>query len=203
MNAAGRRLPGASSLVRAVVAASTSVLVFCCRTLPQLPDRPTSAALQPGRDSPLVRSVQDSAPDPNMTGFRLMPIGFSSLDARVELAHRAMYSLDVQYYLIANDRTGRLLMRNLRDAALRGVRVRLLVDDLYTSGGDEMFRGLAAFQNVEVRLFNPFCCARQSVATKCMASLVDFKRLNHRMHNKLYIADGAVVVMGGRDIADA
>jgi len=54
-----------------------------------------------------VRSIQDSTPNPNMTGFRLMPIGFSSLDARVELARRAVHSLDVQYYLIANDRTGR------------------------------------------------------------------------------------------------
>jgi putative cardiolipin synthase len=137
-----------------------------------------------------------------MTGFWLMPIGFSSLDARVELARRAVHSLDVQYYLIANDRTGRLFMRNLRDAALRGVRVRLLVDDLNTTGGDEMFRGLAAFENVEVRIFNPFCCGRQSVATKYIASLVDFQRLNHRMHNKLFIADGVVAVMGGRNIAD-
>jgi putative cardiolipin synthase len=104
--------------------------------------------------------------------------------------------------LIQNDRTGRLLMRNLRDAALRGVRVRLLVDDLYTVGGDPMFRGLAAFPNVEVRLFNPFCCARQSIASKYAASIGEFGRLNHRMHNKLFIADGAVVVAGGRNIAD-
>ena len=128
--------------------------------------------------------------------------GYYSLDARIELVRRARYSLDVQYYLIQNDRTGRLLMRNLRDAALRGVRVRLLVDDLYTVGGDQMFRGLAAFPNVEVRLFNPFCCARDSVVSRYAASLGDFKRLNHRMHNKLFIADGAVAVMGGRNIAD-
>jgi putative cardiolipin synthase len=131
-----------------------------------------------------------------------MPLGFSSLDARVELARRAAHSLDVQYYLIANDRTGRLFLRNLRDAALRGVRVRLLVDDLYTTGGDQMFRGLAAFPNVEVRLFNPFCCARHSIAAKFMASLGDLQRVNHRMHNKLFIADGVVGVMGGRNIAD-
>jgi len=131
-----------------------------------------------------------------------MPLGFYSLDARIQLARRARYSLDVQYYLIQNDRTGRLLMRNLRDAALRGVRVRLLVDDLYTAGGDPMFRGLAAFPSVEVRLFNPFCCARESIASKYVASIADFRRLNHRMHNKLYIADGAVAVMGGRNIAD-
>src|SRR5438093_13582490 len=93
-------------------------------------------------------------------------------------------------------------MRNLRDAAVRGVRVRLLVDDLYTVGGDPLFVGLAAFPNVEVRLFNPFCCARQSFASKYAASLLDLGRLNHRMHNKLFIADGAMVVAGGRNIAD-
>ena len=65
-----------------------------------------------------------------------------------------------------------------------------------------MFRGLAAFPNVEVRLFNPFCCARQSVASRFAASLGEFRRLNHRMHNKLFIADGAMAVMGGRNIAD-
>ena len=118
------------------------------------------------------------------------------------LSRRARDSLDVQYYLIQDDRSGRLLMRNLRDAALRGVRVRLLVDDLYTGAGDAMFRGLAAFPNVEVRLFNPFCCARQSTRANTWPRSLDFRRLNHRMHNKLLIADGVVAVMGGRNIAD-
>ena len=131
-----------------------------------------------------------------------MPLGLYALDARIQLVERARYSLDVQYYLIQDDRTGRLFMRKLRDAALRGVRVRLLVDDLYTAGADPMFSGLAAFANVDVRLFNPFCCARQTVASRFVASLADFSRLNHRMHNKLLIADGAIAVMGGRNIAD-
>src|SRR5258705_4179275 len=170
--------------------------------LPTQFDRPFSSAQRPSAESPLVRIAQDSSPAPTLTGFRLMPEGFYSLDARIQLARRARYSLDVQYYLIQDDRTGRLLMRNLRDAALRGVRVRLLVDDLYTAGGDPMFRGLAAFPNVEVRLFNPFCCARQSIISKYLASIADFRRLNHRMHNKLFIADGVFAVMGGRNIAD-
>ncbi len=131
-----------------------------------------------------------------------MPLGLYSLDARIELIRRARSSLDVQYYLIQDDRTGRLFMRSLRDAALRGVRVRLLVDDLNTAGADPLFAGLAAFPNVEVRLFNPFCCARRSLVTRFVASLADFGRLNHRMHNKLFIADGAIAVMGGRNIAD-
>jgi putative cardiolipin synthase len=150
----------------------------------------------------LVRIAQASLPAPDLTGFRLMPLGAYSLDARIQLARRAKHSLDVQYYLIQNDMTGRLLLRNLRDAALRGVRVRILVDDLYTSGGDPLFIGLTAFPNVEVRLFNPFCCGRDTLTSKYVASLADFGRLNHRMHNKLFIADSTMVVAGGRNIAD-
>ena len=190
------------SRLRGSAALLVSVLLAACGALPTQVDRPFSPARQPSADSPLVRIAQNSIPEPTLTGFRLMPDGFYSLDARIQLARRARDSLDVQYYLIQDDRTGRLLMRDLRDAALRGVRVRLLVDDLYTAGSDPMFRGLAAFPNVEVRLFNPFCCARQSTAGKYIASLADFRRLNHRMHNKLFIADGVFAVMGGRNIAD-
>jgi putative cardiolipin synthase len=179
-----------------------SVLVAACGALPTRPDVPASRALSASPDSLLARVAHDSTPSQSLSGFRLMAGGYYSLDARIELVRRARESLDVQYYLIQNDRTGRLLMRSLRDAALRGVRVRLLVDDLYTVGGDPMFRGLAAFTNVEVRLFNPFCCARQSVASRYTGSLVEFRRLNHRMHNKLFIADGSIAVMGGRNIAD-
>jgi putative cardiolipin synthase len=118
MNASGRRSPGPSLLLRAAVAGLMAVLVYGCGMVPVLPDRPASSALQPASDSPLARSVQDTTQNANMTGFRLMPVGFSSLDARVELARRAVHSLDVQYYLIANDRTGRLFMRNLREQLL-------------------------------------------------------------------------------------
>jgi putative cardiolipin synthase len=170
--------------------------------LPQKSERPFSAAQQPSPDSPLVRIARDSTPSPEQTGFRLMPLGVYALDARVQLARRARHSLDLQYYQINNDKTGRLLLRNLRDASMRGVRVRLLIDDLYTTGGDDLFVGLAAFPNIEVRLFNPFCCGRGSLTGKYTTSLADFGRLNHRMHNKLFIADGAIAVAGGRNIAD-
>ena len=139
--------------LRASAAVLVSILLSACGALPTQVDRPFSPARQASADSPLVRIAQDSSPAPTLTGFRLLPDGFYSLDARIQLARRAHDSLDVQYYLIQDDRTGRLLTRNLRDAALRGVRVRLLVDDLYTADGDSMFRGLAAFPNVEVRLF--------------------------------------------------
>ncbi len=186
----------------ATIALLVAALLAGCGSLPLRGEQAESRALAPSTDSPLARVAHASVPAPTLSGFRLMPDGFYSLDARIELVRRARDSLDVQYYAIENDRSGRLLMRNLRDAALRGVRVRLLVDDLNTVGGDTMFGGLAAFQNVEVRYFNPFCCARENLATRFAASLGDFKRLNHRMHNKLFIADGAIAVMGGRNIAD-
>ena len=173
-----------------------------CGTLPPCPEPPPSAARPPSPDSPLARIAAASSPSPELSGFRLMPLGVFSLDARIELADRARHTLDVQYYQVQNDATGRLLLRHLRDAAARGVRVRLLVDDLYTVGGDPLFSGLAAFDNIEVRLFNPFCCGRTSILNKYTASLFDFARLNHRMHNKLFIADGAIVVTGGRNVAD-
>jgi putative cardiolipin synthase len=121
----------------------------------------------------------------------------------LQLAQRAATSLDVQYYQFENDSTGRLLLAALRDASQRGVRVRLLVDDLYTSHSDPLLRGLASFPNVEVRLFNPFCCNRSAGAGgRYTASIFDFGRLNHRMHNKMFIADGVMAVAGGRNIAD-
>ena len=173
-----------------------------CGTLPQRMALPHSAALPPVAASPLVKIAEVSQPAADLTGLRLMPFGLFSLDARIQLAQRAHNTLDVQYYQIHNDKSGRLLLRTLRDASLRGVRVRLLVDDLFTTGGDELFRGLAAFANVEVRLFNPFCCNRTGFVSKFAGSLFDYKRVNRRMHNKLFIADGVMAVAGGRNIAD-
>ena len=190
--------------LRVFAAAGLAAVVAGCGTAPIRSETAPVSALPAFSASPLVRLVRASTPpgDERLSGFRLMPAGFYSLDARVELARRATRSLDIQYYQINNDRTGHLLLRNVRDAALRGVRVRLLVDDLYTIGGDELFIGLSAYPNVEVRLFNPFCCGRDSLLSKYASSLADFPRLNHRMHNKLFIADSAIVVAGGRNIAD-
>ena len=197
------RVPGSQTGAIATKALLlASVLLTACGTLPADVERAPSTSLGPAATSPLAQLAENSIAEPGLTGFRLLPLGPYALGARIELARRAHESIDAQYYLIANDRTGRFFMRTLRDAALRGVRVRLLIDDLYTAGSDEMFTGLAAFPNVEVRLFNPFCCGRESIPGKYIASLGDFTRLNHRMHNKLFVVDGALAVMGGRNIAD-
>ncbi len=178
-------------------------LLTGCGTLPEGIQRTPSQSIAPSVKTALGQIAKASTPSPEQSGVRLLPLGLYSLDTRLQLALRAQATLDVQYYQLENDSTGRLLMRHLRDAARRGVRVRLLVDDLYTTHSDGLLRALSAHPNIEVRLYNPFCCARGAgVAGRYAASLFDFGRLNHRMHNKLFIADGAAAVIGGRNIAD-
>ncbi|MDB5731427.1 MAG: phospholipase [Variovorax sp.] len=178
------------------------VLLGACGSLPAGHPQAETQVLPPDPSDPLVRIVAASTPPGEHSGVRLMPLGVYSLDARLELARRARHTLDVQYYVIENDGSGRLLLRTLKEAAQRGVRVRLLIDDLYTSRTEPLLQALAATPNIEVRLFNPFCCARSSLAGRFVASAFDLRRLNRRMHNKLFIADGVMAVAGGRNIAD-
>lgn len=178
------------------------VLTSGCASLPTSVVRDESAAIPVSTDTSLGRVASSSSPDAALSGFRLLPSGAFALDARLELARRAESALDLQYFLIKSDATGHSILRELRDAALRGVRVRLLLDDLHTSGQDALLLGLAAHPNVEVRLFNPFASRRGGLIRRFAASLPEFERLNHRMHNKLFIADGAIAIAGGRNIAD-
>ena len=82
------------------------------------------------------------------------------------------------------------------------MQVRPLVDDLYTAHTEQLLLALGATPNIEIRLFNPFCCACSSLAARFTASAWDISRLNHRMHNKLFVADGSLAVVGGRNLAD-
>ena len=178
------------------------VLAGCAGLPPRAPEPPTlSIAASPattlGRAAASLSAAQDG-----LSSIRPLVEASFALDARFELMRRAQASLDVQTYQLGNDKTGRLLLRELRDAARRGVRVRLLLDDFYTAGMDRLLLGLAAEPNAEVRLFNPFVNARDHSATRWLEFFGDFRRLNHRMHNKLFVADGAMAIAGGRNLAD-
>ncbi len=153
--------------------------------------------------APALAGAATAAGEPlARSGLRPMPDPDIALDARITLIRRAQSSLDVQYYQVGNDAVGRLFLRELRDAARRGVRVRLLVDDFYTPGMDPLLQGLAAHDHVEVRLFNPFVGARADTLGRLVNLAFDFRRLNHRMHNKMFVADGAMAIVGGRNMAD-
>ena len=192
-----RRAGGALAL------AAVALLAAGCAGLPRDVQRTPSTAIRASTDTELGRIAAASPGDPALSGFRLMSWSAQAFTARTTLAERAQRSIDAQYYVLEDDNTGRALLRALRDAAARGVRVRLLLDDLYTGGHDPLLLGLAAHPNVEVRLFNPFMARHDSVNWRVIGSLFDFDRINHRMHNKLFIADGAMAIAGGRNIGDA
>lgn len=200
----------ASALLRLIVVSTLalSALLQGCAMLPPHVARVASTAIPAsqnevlGRAAALSMAANKEALSGEVSGFRPLPLSAYAMDARLTLVRLAQKTLDVQYYLLQNDVTGHALVRALRDAAVRGVRVRVLVDDLYTHESDQMLLALAAYPNVEVRLFNPFPSGRIFAATRWGFALFDFARINHRMHNKMLIADGAFAVAGGRNIAD-
>jgi putative cardiolipin synthase len=119
--------------------------------------------------------------------------------ARLAMADLAEKTLDGQYYIWDGDTTGLILADHLLRAADRGVRVRLLIDDHYMSESrDNNIAALDAHPNIEIRFFNPVRNRRW----RMMSLLAEFGRVNHRMHNKLFVMDNAVGIVGGRNIAD-
>jgi putative cardiolipin synthase len=177
-------------------------VLSACVGLPKHVEKyPTEALPNPGSTS-LGQIVAHSGAVANMSGIRLLSSGAEAFDSLIALADHAQRTLDVQYYLIDQDESSRTLLHHVRLAADRGVRVRLLVDDLHTAGEDRRFMHLGEHANVEVRVFNPFPGGRLATWTRFLASASDMRRLNHRMHNKLFVADNALAITGGRNIGD-
>jgi putative cardiolipin synthase len=187
-----------------LLSALALVAVAGCATLPAPPERVATHALRDTAATTLGRIAAASlvGAAPGDSGFRLMPSGEFAFEARIALARRAEASLDVQYYQVQNDSIGLRFLGELAAAARRGVRVRLLVDDLYTGDEDALLRSMAALANVQVRLFNPLPARGGSPAMRIFWSLHEFTRINHRMHNKLFIADTRFSISGGRNMAD-
>ncbi|MED7773668.1 phospholipase D family protein [Aeromonas dhakensis] len=124
-----------------------------------------------------------------------------ALKLRCQLIRGARSRIQAQYYSWEEDSSGKLLLSELLHAAKRGVRVQLLIDDLYA--GDNRFLEMVAHQpGIEVRLFNPFWLRGWRPLTLLLEGLLSFRRINHRMHNKLLLVDGSQAVIGGRNIGD-
>jgi putative cardiolipin synthase len=194
---------GRSTLALLGIFAAAAVLAGCATLPPPVAQTPTHAPTDVA-DTVLARVARAGAPAgvPAPSGFRLLPEGATAFDARIAMARHAERSIDAQYYILSTDATGLLFLRELRDAARRGVRVRLLVDDLYTTGKDELFALLAAQPNFELRVFNPLPVHFGPLALRFALSLHDLRRIDRRMHNKLLVADNSLAVTGGRNIAD-
>ena len=170
--------------------------------MPRHVEKTRSEALPDPDTTSLGRLVAGEESNKNLSGIRLLSSGEEALADLIALADHAERTLDIQYYIIQQDESARLLLHHVRLAAERGVRVRLLVDDLNTAGEDRRFMHLGEHSNLEVRVFNPFPGGRFATWTRFVASATDIRRINHRMHNKLFVADDALAITGGRNIGD-
>ena len=179
-----------------------------CATLPPGADHPRtpSTSLAPPLPTPLGTQAEAQARShPGLSGGRLLARGVDGLVLRTQMVRAAQRSLDVQYYIFVEDYTGRVLLDAVLDAAQRGVRVRILIDDLNLHGRPQTRETLAALDhhdNIEMRVFNPFAYRGDNAAVHAVDALLNARRVNHRMHNKLMVADNAVALVGGRNISD-
>ncbi len=176
-----------------------ALVVAGCATLPQDVSRPASYGVERTDETRLGQRARAlTAAHPGLSGVHPLRRGTDAFLARLALTAVAERSLDLQYYIWHNDLTGRFLVAKVLEAAERGVRVRILIDDLGTSAKDEGLLMLDAHPSIEVRLFNPVALRR----ARGLGALLEFRRINRRMHNKSFTADNQFAIVGGRNIGD-
>jgi cardiolipin synthase C len=170
-----------------------------CATVPAQVERSESHAFTDTARTRIGAAVRPlAAAHPGLSGARALLDAREAFVARYALAQAAERSIDVQTYIWRPDTSGSLLAQALWDAAERGVRVRILLDDANTAGLDPAIAALDAHPNIEVRLFNPFAHRSWRIGD----FLTDFARVNRRMHNKSFTVDNQATIIGGRNIGD-
>jgi putative cardiolipin synthase len=170
-----------------------------CTSVPRPVAREPSAALTHTADTTLGRAIAaDLAAHPRESIFYPLPLGTEAFAARLALIRAAGRSIDAQYYVVHDDDTGRALLAEMLHAADRGVRVRLLLDDIHTGGEDTLLAALDAHPHFEVRVFNPF----HYRSARWLDFTLRFSHVNRRMHNKSLTADNQLTIVGGRNIGD-
>ncbi len=176
-----------------------------CAALPSEVERPVSTALATPQETRLGQMVQARAAKSgtrNDSGFVLVGNAELAFTSRMTLIKAAQKTLDIQYYAIFADDTTERMFDALRQAAERGVRIRILLDDFNTSGKNAQVLKLAFEKNFELRLFNPLPGGRGSMVLRILSNLKDVDRMQRRMHNKIFVADNAVAITGGRNLGE-
>ena len=176
-----------------------------CASLPTEVNRPVSQALtnpESTRLGALVQARAAKAGTRNDSGFALVGDAELAFTSRMTLIKAAQKTLDIQYYAIFQDDTTERMFVALREAAARGVRIRILLDDFNTSGKNAQVLKLAFEQNIDLRLFNPLPGSRSSLMLRILTNLKDTARIQRRMHNKIFVADNAVAITGGRNLGE-
>ena len=191
---------------RLLVLLTLSTWAAGCSSLPANVQRTASRAFDAPDQTALGRLVQArriQARARSDSGFTLLDSVDAAFTSRLALIDRAQRSLDLQYYAIHADASTAVLLERMRAAARRGVRVRILLDDFNTVGEDAQVLRLAFEPGIELRLFNPVPGPRGSLVSRVLGSLHDVEGMQKRMHNKLFIADNAWGITGGRNLGDA
>ena len=183
-----------------VIVPLAALLLAACASAP-FPRGAPSSFLPPGDSTELDHAAASLALAPDESAYGLFRSGEDEFAARLVTIAQAGRSLDAQYYLWHDDLTGRAIGRELLRAADRGVRVRVILDDVTARGHDEELATLDAHERIEIRVFNPFR-TRGSTVGNGLEFIFGGGRVNHRMHNKLWIADSQLAIVGGRNIGD-
>ena len=185
---------------RALIALLAAVLTACASLPTDVPIIP-STAFANGNETAIGRLFAPQAlRNPAQSGFAILDTGHDALRARLAAIAMAEQAVDLQYYIWNSDYAGRLMAHSLILAANRGVRVRLLLDDFTVGDRDTPLSVMDAHPHIELRVYNPF--AGRTGMAKGLDMVGEFDRLNQRMHNKSFIVDGSVAIVGGRNIGD-
>ncbi|MFG5779634.1 phosphatidylserine/phosphatidylglycerophosphate/cardiolipin synthase family protein [Comamonas sp. J-3] len=201
-----RAQPGRLLCASLLVAAS--LLAGCASKLPTQVERPVSHAVVPDNKLPLAalaaqRKQAENKAGNGASGFEILAGAQAAYGARLALVQGAQKTLDLQYYAIHADASTARLLESVVAAARRGVRVRVLLDDFHGTGRNAQVMRLAFEPNIEMRMFNPLPGNRESSLSRMWNAATDFQRAQQRMHNKLFLADNVMGVMGGRNLGDA
>ena len=193
------RLRYRKTILVGLIVISALVLMSLITKLPDNSDRTASMVIQGGETTSLGKAYDTVLKEhPGQSGMHLLTHGLDAFVGRAVLARLAERSIDVQYYMFHQDTVGRLLIKELLAAADRGVRVHLLVDDMYGGEADDVWSTLDSHPSFEVRLFNPFVRDR----SKNLQFITRLTTVNHRMHSKSFTVDNQATIVGGRNIGD-
>ena len=188
-------------LTRVFLVVLPLLLNAACTSLPVAVEREVSRAFTASHETTLGRMfAADVAEHPGESGIDLLDTGREALQVRLAALAMAEQAVDLQYYIWNSDYAGRLMAERVLQAADRGVRVRMLLEDFTVGDRDVPLLTMDAHPNIEVRVYNPN--ANRKGLAKWLAFIGEFGRLNQRMHNKSFVVDGSAAIVGGRNIGD-
>lgn len=185
---------------RLMTALTLTLVLAGCSTLPKSIPQPLEYAHDINTaETELAKIVSPlKQQNPDLTGFHVLYDPLEAIAARIHLIEKAQKTLDLQYYIWDNDKIGSLALYKIIQAADRGVRVRLLIDDNNAKSMEAIYLALDQHANIEVKLFNPYRFRQM----RPIDMVLDLKRINRRMHNKSFIADNQIALIGGRNMSN-